>query len=136
MIKKYEGWRDTAYICPAGKLTIGWGRTENVNIGDKTTQEQEEIWLEKYLAKLRNKILELIEPVILTQDQIYALMSFVYNLGIGNFSTSTLLRKIKSHNLEGASQEFERWVYVNGEKNSWIEKRRKEERELFCGKRK
>ena len=30
IIKKYEGCRLTAYVCPAGKLTIGYGHTKGV----------------------------------------------------------------------------------------------------------
>lgn len=55
IIKKYEGCRLTAYVCPAGKLTIGYGHTKGVKKGQKITQAQAEAysehdWIEDVVA--------------------------------------------------------------------------------------
>jgi lysozyme len=96
LIKVFEGFSKKPYKCPAGILTIGWGRTEGVKLGDVTTPTEEQEWLEMRLEKnlvwLRNKL----RPILLTSNQEAALLSLVYNIGQGTFLKSSVFRILKN----------------------------------------
>lgn len=109
-IKKMEGFRLTAYKCPAGVWTIGYGHTKGVKPGMKISKQQAEKWLDEDLQEVVafcNRI-----PELDTQGKVDAVADFVYNLGITKFRGSTLYRKIKARadNTE-IQAEFRRWVY-------------------------
>lgn len=135
-IKEHEGLRLNAYQCCAGKWTIGYGHTSNVNAGMRITEEQAEVFLNEDLKKFENAInLLVIAP--LTQSQFDALVSFVFNNGIGAFEVSTLRRKLNAKDYKGASEEFKRWVFVKDPKTKKMKpeaglvKRRNDEKALF-----
>ena len=134
IIKYCEGLRLTSYVCPAGKPTIGWGHTYGVKLGRTISEAEAEILLDHDYQQAEDDVLELV-TVPLTENQLGALTSFVFNLGQGNFSKSTLLRKINASDFAGAAAEFDKWVYatVNGVKTklSGLVVRRKLERSLF-----
>lgn len=131
LIKQFEGCRLAAYKCPSGVLTIGWGHTKGVKIGDTCTQEQADKWLADEVQIFENAVKNLVN-VPLNENQLGALTSFVYNVGIGNFSTSTLRKKLNAKDYTGAANEFERWVYgANKRKLEGLVRRRKAEKELF-----
>ncbi len=69
--------------------------------------------------------------VPLTQNQFDALISFVFNLGIGNFRTSTLLKKLNAGDYTGAAKEFPPWVRADGKQLPGLIKRRDAEKALF-----
>jgi lysozyme len=69
--------------------------------------------------------------VPLTQNQFDALVSFVFNLGVGNFRTSTLLKKLNAGDNDGAAQEFGRWIHAGGKALPGLVRRREAERALF-----
>ena len=60
LIKKFEGCELEAYVCPAGKLTIGYGRIKDVEEGDACTQEQAEAWLEEELIEYEDYVKKLV----------------------------------------------------------------------------
>jgi len=130
LIKKHEGFRAKAYKCPADKWTIGYGHTLNVKSTDVITKEQGEYFLRQdveYAEKEVNK-----HNLNINQNQFDALVSFVFNLGVGNFARSTLLRRIKAHpNDITIRREFARWVYAGGKILPGLVKRRKEEADLY-----
>lgn len=130
LVKKYEGLKLTSYLCPAGIPTIGYGHTHKVKLGDTCTQQEADEWLEDdfYLATTDVKA---VVKVPLTDDQLDALASFVFNLGIRKLIQSTLLKKLNSGDYQGAAQEFDKWVYAGGKKLNGLVKRRAEEKELF-----
>ena len=130
LIKKYEGFSARPYKCPAGVLTIGYGRTIDVRPYEITTEEAETIWLSKYIETIANQILALVK-VELNNNQICALIDFVYNLGIGNFKSSTLLRKINEGDFSAAANEFLKWNKAGGIVLKGLENRRIAERTLF-----
>lgn len=130
LIKKYEGFSARPYKCPAGVLTIGYGRTINVKPYDITTEEAETIWLDKYVKTIADQILVIVK-VELSNNQICALIDFVYNLGIGNFKSSTLLRKINQGDFSAAANEFLKWNKAGGIVLKGLENRRIAERMLF-----
>ena len=130
LIKKYEGFSAKPYKCPAGVLTIGYGRTIDVRPYEITTEEAETIWLDKYVKTIADQILAIVK-VELSNNQICALIDFVYNLGIGNFKSSTLLRKINQGDFSAAANEFLKWNKAGGIVLKGLENRRIAERMLF-----
>lgn len=134
IIKYCEGLRLEAYLCPAGKPTIGWGHTFNVKMGQKISEAQAEIFLDHDYQEAEEAVTRLVK-VPLTDNQLGALVSFVFNLGEGNLKTSTLLKKLNLGDYDGAAAEFDKWVYatVKGVKTklNGLVVRRKLERALF-----
>ena len=134
IIKYCESLRLTSYVCPAGKPTIGWGHTYGVKLGRTISEAEAEVLLDHDYQQAEDDVLELV-TVPLTDNQLGALTSFVFNLGQGNFSKSTLLRKINASDFAGAADEFDKWIYatVKGVKTklNGLIVRRKLERSLF-----
>ena len=133
LIKTYEGCRLTAYKCPAGVWTIGYGHTTGVKQGDKITQLQADTLLIADLEKFEKAVTKLVKKPI-TQNEFDALVSFAFNVGIGNFEKSTLLRLINRGQFELASKQFERWIYAGGKPLTGLKKRRLAEKTLFFKK--
>lgn len=130
IIKLYEGLRLDAYLCPAGVPTIGYGHTKDVKLGDRCTQQQAEEWLEDdfFMAKTDVKA---VVKVPITQNQLDALGSFVFNLGVRRLIQSTLLKKLNAGDYCGAAAEFDKWVFAGGKKLNGLVKRRAAEKQLF-----
>ena len=133
LIKKHEGFRAKAYRCSANVLTIGFGHTLNVKSTDVIDKAQAEYFLRQDVEFAEKEVNK--HNLNINQNQFDALVSFVFNLGIGNFARSTLLRKIKSNpNDPAIRKEFERWVYAGGKILTGLIKRRKEEANLYFTK--
>lgn len=131
IIKFYEGLRLEAYLCPAGVWTIGYGHTGiDVYEGLKITSTRAEYLLSSDLIRFELGIRNYVK-VALNQNQFDALVSFAYNVGLGAFASSTLLKKLNQKDYVGASEEFENWVYANGKVLAGLTERRKSEKELF-----
>ena len=133
IIKKYEGLRLKAYLCPAGVPTIGYGHTKNVVLGQICTKEEAEEWLQEDYNEAERGVLNAVATSLLP-NQLQALTSFVFNLGIGRFKSSTMLMLINRREFIDAAKEFDRWVNAGGQKLKGLIDRRKEERQLFEGK--
>lgn len=130
-IKGYEGEKLKAYRDTGGVLTIGVGHTgPEVVEGLVIDRLQSFIWLKEDLVEAEDAVNRLVK-VALTQNQFDALASFVFNLGEGNFSKSTLLKKLNVGDYDGARNEFKRWVYDNGKIQPGLVKRRYAEAEMF-----
>lgn len=130
LIKKFEGLRLTAYRCSAGVLTIGYGHTRGVKAGDLITARQADEFLREDVRSAE-LVVNLDVKVWLSQGQFDALVSFVFNLGAGNFVKSTLLRKLNDGNYVGAADQFGRWIYAGKTELPGLIRRRAAERELF-----
>ena len=130
LIKEFEGLRLKAYKCPGGVWTIGYGHTAGVQPGMVISEAQAEEYLmadliasEKYLNDLR---------LAINQNQFDALISFIYNVGTGNFSRSTLLRKVRANPQDNSiMDEFLRWVYSKGRVLPGLQRRRLAEMKLY-----
>ena len=136
LIKKYEGFSSKPYKCPAGIPTIGYGSTFYLN-GNKVTMKDTPISEEVALSILFSvvedfsKKVEKLLKVNVNQNQFDALVDFSYNLGIGNFQKSTLLKLVNNKDFIGASKQFKKWNKSNGKVLNGLTNRRKEEEELF-----
>lgn len=129
-IKKHEGLRLDAYLCPANVWTIGYGHTGGVKKGDRITREQAESYLISDLSKA--EIIVNAEVPWVTQGQFDALVSFVFNVGGGNFKKSSLLRLLKERQpKEVVANQFHRWVYGGGKVLPGLVRRRQDEYMLF-----
>lgn len=129
LIKKYEGCRLTAYKCPAGIWTIGWGSTvyedgKPVRQGDKITQKRADELLDWYV---KNKIKV---PADLNKSQIEALQSLIYNIGQGAFDKSSLKKAIVAKDWKAVYKNWD-WVVGGGVFLKGLAKRRAEELILF-----
>ena len=112
-LKSFEGCRLQAYQDAAKVWTIGYGHTKGVKKGDNITQVEAEAYLREDVEEVEGQILAL--NLNLTQPQFDALVSFVYNVGIGAFKESTLLRFIREGRSENdIKKQFRSWVYSNG----------------------
>lgn len=146
LVKKWEGCSLTPYLCPAGVPTIGYGCTHyphdmaigktryarNVKMKDPAiTQEEADAMLEHNLSIFWQSVDNLIKPT-LNDNQMSAIVSLAYNIGLGAFRTSTILRKI-NHNPEDPTirDEFLRWNKVNGDVVRGLHNRRVNEAGLY-----
>ena len=129
LIRDAEQLKLTAYLCPAGKWTIGYGHTSDVKQEDWITCEKAEqmlktdlLWVEDTLNTLGN----------FTQNQFDALASFVYNFGTPKFLNSTLLKKIQANAEKNEIiEEWSKWIYAGGKIQYGLIKRRQKEIDLF-----
>lgn len=132
LIKKYEGCKLEAYKCPSGVWTIGFGHTgSDVYKGVKISKEEAEILLEKEFKKLKEQVNFLLN-VSLNEKQVGALTSLVYNVGLGAFKKSKLLKRINNgDNLELIAKEWLEFNKVNGKILRGLLKRRIDEIALY-----
>jgi lysozyme len=111
--------------------TGGWGYTgPEMRYGMTFAREQAVTWLRQDVAIAEATVKRLLR-VELTQEEYDALVDLVFNIGSGNFDTSTLLRKLNAGDTEGAIAEFARWNKAGGVVLAGLVKRREAERVLF-----
>ncbi len=137
LIKSFEGLRLKAYIDPVGILTVGYGHTgPDVYPGLEISKSEAEQLLADDLRKREASVGELV-TVPLNDSEFAALVSFVFNTGVGSLKGSTLRKKLNNKDYKGAASEFPRWVYgtVKGKKVvlPGLVRRRAQERNLFLG---
>ena len=131
LIKDFEGLRTTAYICPAGVLTIGYGSTgSHVTPGKTITEKEADVLLLEDLVRFENAVNNLVK-VPVTQSQFDALVSFAFNCGIGALQESTLLRLLNQNDYTGAAAQFDRWVKGPNGPLPGLVRRRDAEEALF-----
>lgn len=122
-IKEFEGLRLRAYRDAVGKPTIGYGHTLGVKMGQRITELQAEEMLRQDLwvaGRFANTIKE-----INTQGKYDAVVSFIFNLGVGSFKRSTLYKHIRHHAPDKLIQaEFRRWTHSGGKVLPGLVKRR------------
>lgn len=133
LIQHFEDLRLEAYRCPAGRWTIGYGHTgPDVQPGIRITRERAD--------ELLRLDLEFVEHFLgshvkadLAQHQFDALASFAFNVGVGAFLGSTLLRVLNDGDYDEAACQFERWVYSKGQRLRGLVRRRAAEKAMFLG---
>lgn len=136
LIKKYEGLKLAAYLCPANVWTVGYGTTrypngQRVKQGDKCTQAQAEEYLKHDLIQFELSVDALCRDDI-NSNQFSALVSFAYNLGATNLRNSTLLRKVNANLSDPTIKaEFLKWNRANGRVLRGLTLRREDEAKLY-----
>ena len=131
-LKEFEGLLLTAYKCAGGKWTIGYGHTKGVREGQRIDErtasrllEEDVEYFESFLAK---------EPYAedITQGQWDALVDFLFNLGVGNFLSSTLRKRIiEDVDHDDIPNQFRRWNKAGGKVLMGLVKRREWEAQMY-----
>ena len=135
LIKPFEGCKLAAYICPAGKCTIGYGHTSaaglpEVSLGMKITQKEADSILLSDLQKIEIQLYSIVHQP-LTQNQFDVLVDFVFNAGIENLKTSTLLKKVNAADYDSVPSELMKWTKGNGKVLPGLIRRRQAEIEWW-----
>lgn len=133
LTEQFEGCKLHAYLDVAGVATIAFGHVRGVRLGMSCTQEQAEEWLLEDLAEAEHAVNALVK-VPLTQNQYDSTVDLVFNVGIGNFQKSTLLKFLNLGSMDRASEEFEKWNRAGGIVRDGLTRRRLAEKDLFLTK--
>jgi lysozyme len=129
-LMEFEGLKLSAYRDAAGVVTIGYGHTWNVRMGDQISKYWARELLERDVAKVEEQIDTL--GLVLTQGQTDALVSLVFNIGCDKFKSSTLLKLVRNGgSVNQICKEFQRWVYGGGRRLRGLEVRRAWESKRF-----
>ncbi|MFZ4124586.1 MAG: lysozyme [Rickettsiales bacterium] len=129
LIKRFEGFSSTPYLCPAGYLTIGYGHVVKESHMEVSEAEAENL-LRIDVRIAEQAVMRLIS-VQLTQHQFDALVSFTFNLGAGALQRSTLRRKVNAGGHGAVPQELSKWVFAGGKRLLGLVSRRRAEAELY-----
>lgn len=141
-IKKWEGLRLEAYddLQPnkkitnknqvKGTLTIGYGHTKNVKVGQKITESEAENLLREDLQVYVNTVLESVK-VEINENMFIALVSLCYNIGQSAFKNSTLLKNLNNNLFQETANAFLQWNKSSGKVLEGLTNRRKDESTLF-----
>ena len=114
LIKQFEGLRLEAYVCAAGKISIGWGHTKGVKKFDTINEAQAVTFLREDIASFESQLLKALnaDAIEIKQCEFDALICFAFNLGSTNLVNSTLWHKLKAGDTAGASKQFTSWIYA------------------------
>ena len=137
LITKHEGLSLKPYLCPAKIPTIGYGNTyysdgKKVTLLDKEITKEEAFNMFKEVVNRFAKRVDALVTSNINQNQFNALVSFTYNVGTGNFSSSTLLKKVnKNPNDLSIKDEFLKWNKAGGKVINGLTNRRNEEANIY-----
>ncbi len=130
LIKGFEGLRLKSYLCPANVWTIGYGSTgPHVREGMVISERDAEDLLRSDLRRFEQGVAKFAPDC--SEGQFDALVSFAFNLGLGALARSTLIKKHKAGDHQGAAAEFRKWVMAGGVKLNGLVRRRAAERDLY-----
>lgn len=135
LIKRFEGCRTAAYPDPGSggdPWTIGWGSTgADIHKGLVWTPQQCDDRLAADVQCFALEVDKLIGPASTTQSEFDAMVCLAYNIGLGNFGSSTLLRLHKEGKHPAAAEQFVRWNRANKKIMRGLTRRREAERDLY-----
>ncbi len=116
LIQQFEGLSLTAYLCPAGKWTIGYGHTDGVQPGDRITRGHADNLLKADLASYGKAVDEALGACEASRHEFDAMVSLAFNVGVAGFKGSTVLRLHRQGDRQGAARAFGMWnkAMVNG----------------------
>lgn len=126
LIKSFEGCRLSAYKCPAGVWTIGYGHTGGVKSGQTITKEKADDYLVSDLQRFENHVAKYDSKYHWNQNQFDALVSFAYNIGNIDQLTANGTRTIQQ-----ISEKITSYNKANGAELAGLTRRRKAEKDLF-----
>lgn len=133
--KKFEGYSEKPYFCPAGIPTAGYGHAfqKGEKIRPLPKDEAEQVLIQDN-AKAEYSTFKYCPVLLLeSQERQAAIIDFVFNLGGGRLKASTLRRRINQRNWIEAEKEIKRWVYAGGKKLNGLVRRRESEAILLRG---
>ena len=135
MIRRFEGFRGAAYRCPAGVWTIGYGHTSNAGpprVGPGMTMSEAEARrvladdVERFATGVRAALVREVSP-----EQFSALVSFAFNVGMGAFRSSSVLRAVNAGDFGAVPDRLALWVKARGRTLPGLVRRRAAEAEMF-----
>ena len=133
-LKKFEGEKLVVYNDGYGFLTVGCGHLvkpiDGLKLGNKISQEQSTAFFQRDLESYV-KIVNDFVKVPLQQNQFDMLVSLAFNIGIGNFKSSSLLKVLNQGNYVLAGKKFSNWIYSAGKKSKGLVSRRAKEQDIF-----
>ena len=133
LIKDFEGLRLAAYKCPAGVWTIGYGHTKGVKQGQVIDQMRADDMLIEDIAPIERLLNSI--GINFRQEQFDALCSWIFNLGVGNFSHSTMIVRIGTNASDiEITDQLVRWIKAGGKPLKGLKRRRIAEANMFLGK--
>lgn len=113
IVAPFEGKENKAYIDPVGIVTVCFGNTgKEAVLGKSYTDDQCLDQMAEDLKQHDKQLMSVVKVPFKSDYQHAAMLSFVYNAGIGNFSSSTMLKKLNAKDYDGACQELTKWVYA------------------------
>jgi lysozyme len=135
LIKSFEGLRLDAYQDQAGVWTIGYGHTAGVAPGQLVNQELADMFLRSDLGRAETYVAVVTRDVPTADDQFAAMVSLCFNIGSGNFRTSTVLRRHRTGDYQLAGAAFLLWnkLHADGRlvPSKGLTRRRAAERALY-----
>ncbi|MEH3103426.1 MAG: lysozyme [Sphingomonas phyllosphaerae] len=137
LLHHFERCRLTAYRCRAAKWTIGWGMTyypdgRRVKAGDRITQEQADAMFAQLLARdFAAPVMAAIGRTPVTAAQFGAMVALAYNIGMGAFRKSSVLRFHRLAQVDAAARAFALFNKIDGEVSSGLVRRRAAEAALY-----
>lgn len=132
-IQSFEKCRLELYDDQADRHTIGWGHLilDGEDFGDSITQEKaNQLFADDLRIKAENPVIGCIH-IVMEQNQFDAMVSLCFNIGSGNFSKSTLVKKFNMKDFPGCADEFEKWDKAGGEVSNGLHVRRSAEKDIF-----
>ena len=130
LIKKFEGCKLEAYLCPAGYWTIGFGNVKNAKEGKTISQNEADFYLTKDLEEFESYVNSMVK-VPLEQNQFDALVAWTFNLGGSNLRSSTMLKVLNNGEYDKVPSEMKRWNKAGGKTLQGLIRRREAESLLF-----
>lgn len=130
-VAQFEGLSLTAYRCPAGVLTIGYGHTGKDVLEGQTITEDEALALLVDDLKRHFQDIKRLVVVEVTENQCIALLSFAFNVGAASFRRSSVLKNLNRGATLQAAESFLLWNRAGGKVLPGLTRRRNAERRLF-----
>lgn len=133
LVKEFEGCKLTAYRCPAGVLTIGYGHTgKDVYQGMKISQDQANNFLHDDAMEALDNASESSKCLSnVSHEKHAAIADFIFNCGLDAYEHSTLKKYVDSLQWPKASEEIKKWNHVNGKELDGLTRRRKRESDML-----
>jgi lysozyme len=132
LIKRAEGFRLDSYRDAVGIATIGYGHTgPDVRIPMTITPGEAERLLYEDLARFENGVANCLCGCPTNSNQFSACVSLAFNIGLGNFATSTVLKRHKAGSYANAANAFLLWNRAGNKVLPGLTERRENERELY-----
>ena len=131
LVKRNEGCKLAAYQDSVRVWTIGYGHTgDDVAEGLQITQDQAEQLLRRDLEKFQDGVDDAVSGDT-SDNQFGAMVSLAFNIGLGHFKASTVLREHNAGNHQTAADAFLLWNKAGGRVLPGLDRRRREERDLY-----
>ncbi len=141
LMHHFEGCSLESYLCPAGKWTIGWGNTfyedgRKVRPGERISQARADELFRLIVAKFERGVDARVDMAVgqTSPGQFGAMVSLAYNIGLGNFAKSSVLRHHRAGRFAQAADAFLMWRMAKGRPSAGLLRRRRAERLLYLGK--